>query len=202
LQQLDAELLSPNIEAEEKKRLLDEIKKRENAVASIYSQVATHFADLHDTPGRMLAVGAVRKVVPWEEARSYFYFRLKRRTQEFYIRDLLIRECKNKLTKKEAGNVIHSWYIDAVANGTLSNSESWEEDDRIIGEWLSNINVMKKCIKDYYATTFIPSEIKHLLSSSMEDEENFYSPSSTLNSFIASLPQEEKQNLLSTLMGN
>ena len=202
LQQLDEELSSPNIAGEEKNRLLAEIKKRENAVASIYSQIATHFADLHDTPGRMVAVGAIRKVIPWESARSYFYNRLRRKTQEFYVRDLLIRECRNKLTKKEAMGVINSWYIDAVTNGSLSNSTSWEEDDQIIGEWLSNMKAMKQNIKDYYLSTFVPSEIKVLLSSSMENEENSYSPVSALNSLFASLPEEEKQNLLARLMGN
>ena len=84
----------------------------------------------------------------------------------------------------------------------MSNSTSWEEDDTIIGEWLSNMKIMKKYIKDYYTSTFVPSEIKLLLSSSLENEENSYSPMHALNSLISSLPQEEKQNLLASLMGN
>ena len=44
------------------------------------------FADLHDTPGRMEARGAVRKVVPWAESRSFFFWRLRRRLAEFDLR--------------------------------------------------------------------------------------------------------------------
>lgn len=49
-------------------------------------KVAVQFADLHDTPGRMEARGAVRKVVPWVESRSFFYWRLRRRLAEFDLR--------------------------------------------------------------------------------------------------------------------
>lgn len=44
------------------------------------------FADLHDTPGRMQARGAIRKIVPWASSRSFFYWRLKRRLAEFELR--------------------------------------------------------------------------------------------------------------------
>ena len=51
-----------------------------------FFQVAVQFADLHDTPGRMEARGAVRKVVPWAESRSFFFWRLRRRLAEFDLR--------------------------------------------------------------------------------------------------------------------
>ena len=39
--------------------------------------IAIKFADLHDTPGRMKAKGAIDAVVDWEQARPFFYYRLK-----------------------------------------------------------------------------------------------------------------------------
>ena len=42
----------------------------------IYTQVATRFAELHDTSARMAAKGVIGKVVDWEESRSFFYRRL------------------------------------------------------------------------------------------------------------------------------
>jgi acetyl-CoA carboxylase / biotin carboxylase 1 len=42
------------------------VKDREKFLRNIYAQVAVQFADLHDTPGRMAAVGVIRRVVPWE----------------------------------------------------------------------------------------------------------------------------------------
>lgn len=45
-------------------------------------QVATIFADAHDTPERMLAVGVIKAIVPAINSRRFFYWRLKRRLAE------------------------------------------------------------------------------------------------------------------------
>lgn len=60
-----------------------QIKQRERQLLGVFQQVAVHFADLHDTPGRMKAKGVIRQLVRWSESRSYFYWRLRRRLQEF-----------------------------------------------------------------------------------------------------------------------
>lgn len=60
-----------------------QIKRRERALFGVYQQVAVHFADLHDTPGRMKAKGVIRKQVEWKYSRHYFYYRLKRRLLDF-----------------------------------------------------------------------------------------------------------------------
>ena len=46
------------------------------------AQAAHTFADLHDTPGRMLAKGVIAGVVPLRRARAFFYWRLRRKLQE------------------------------------------------------------------------------------------------------------------------
>ena len=46
------------------------------------AQVAHAFADLHDTPGRMLAKGCLNRVVPWHAARRELFLRLRRRLVE------------------------------------------------------------------------------------------------------------------------
>jgi Carboxyl transferase domain len=38
------------------------MKDREKRLSGVYQQLSVQFADLHDTPGRMAATGAVRKV--------------------------------------------------------------------------------------------------------------------------------------------
>ena len=40
-----------------------QIKRRERLLFGVYQQVAVHFADLHDTPGRMKAKGVIKKQV-------------------------------------------------------------------------------------------------------------------------------------------
>ncbi len=39
--------------------------------------IACTFADLHDRPGRMLAMGTIRGVIPWVDSRRFFYHRLR-----------------------------------------------------------------------------------------------------------------------------
>ena len=41
-------------------------------------QVALHFTDLHDNPAALFNASRIRKIVPWKDARRFFYFRLKR----------------------------------------------------------------------------------------------------------------------------
>lgn len=51
----------------------------------VYHTVAFHFADLHDTPERMLAKGCIKSIVPWQIARNFFYWRLRRLINEDYF---------------------------------------------------------------------------------------------------------------------
>jgi acetyl-CoA carboxylase carboxyltransferase component len=61
------------------------IKHREVALFPMYLQLATHFADLHDTPVRMQQKGCLNDVVNWETARERFYWRIKARQLEQYF---------------------------------------------------------------------------------------------------------------------
>ena len=62
------------------------MKRREEVLAPIYHTVAVHFADLHDTPVRMKEKGVIQEVIPWREARTRLYWRLKRRLLEARLR--------------------------------------------------------------------------------------------------------------------
>ena len=90
LRRLDEALLAAHTAAEkgaagdpEARKALSTIQSqmraREAALMNVYQQVAEHFADLHDTPGRMLHKGVIRQVVPWAGSRTFFYWRLRRR---------------------------------------------------------------------------------------------------------------------------
>eukprot|EP00658_Telonema_sp_P-2_P046254 TRINITY_DN3436_c0_g2_i2.p1 TRINITY_DN3436_c0_g2~~TRINITY_DN3436_c0_g2_i2.p1 ORF type:complete len:1072 (-),score=353.07 TRINITY_DN3436_c0_g2_i2:278-3493(-) len=67
-----------------------EAKKREATLLPLYNEVATHFADLHDTPGRMKAKGCIIDIVPWVNARRIFHSKLVRKMAEMdAVRTLL-----------------------------------------------------------------------------------------------------------------
>lgn len=61
-----------NLEMEKK------IKARTQSLLQVYHTVAVHFADLHDTPERMLEKGCINEIVPWRTSRSWLYWRLRR----------------------------------------------------------------------------------------------------------------------------
>ena len=50
---------NPTIEAKEHAKLEKELKEREEMLLPMYHQIAVHFADLHDTPGRMEELGVI-----------------------------------------------------------------------------------------------------------------------------------------------
>ncbi|VDP88849.1 unnamed protein product, partial [Schistosoma mattheei] len=52
-------------------------------------KVACKFADLHDTPGRLLARKLVHRLVDWSSSRSFFYTRLRRRLLELSALNLI-----------------------------------------------------------------------------------------------------------------
>ena len=58
------------------------LNERYTQLEGMYHQVAVHFADLHDTPGRMRNKECIREIVEWSRSRKYFYWRLNRRLSE------------------------------------------------------------------------------------------------------------------------
>jgi len=89
LQTLDGELeQAPS--SEEADKIRAQIKAREDTLLPLYLQVAHEFADLHDRAGRMKAKGVIRDSLTWENAREYFYWRVKRRLAE----DKLVKRVK------------------------------------------------------------------------------------------------------------
>ena len=125
-------LVSEATRDEELKRLRIQIKEREKMLFNVYQQVAVHFADLHDTPGRMLAKGVIRRQVEWSKSRSFFYWRTCRRLTEFDIAKS-IRELEPSTTSnKQANLMLKSWFL------SLDVDHSIWESDRDVLKWLQN----------------------------------------------------------------
>jgi len=139
LQELDQRLAkdaSPETEPslrmteEQRGELLSQISAREKKLQAIFSQIAVQFADLHDTPGRMTSTGVVKKEVPWESARSFFYWRLRRRLAEFDIHRR-IKAIKNDIEVHQASCLLRLWFIEM---GGLE--ENWDNDKEVL-DWLA-----------------------------------------------------------------
>jgi acetyl-CoA carboxylase / biotin carboxylase 1 len=120
----------------------NEIKLREKQLFGVFQQVAVHFADLHDTPGRMKAKGVIRDEVKWSQSRSYFFWRLSRRLIEFDLVDSIInatltlgRPLPNSNSNSNKKDTINDLKECFFREGGLP--ELWE-DDKYMLKWLSD----------------------------------------------------------------
>lgn len=83
------------------------IRERVQAVLPMFHPVAVHFADLHDTPKRMLAKGCINGIIPWKMARQQLYWRLRRRmSEEQMIKQMLDALMLGRLAGQDDGIII------------------------------------------------------------------------------------------------
>ncbi|CAK4078457.1 unnamed protein product [Aphanomyces euteiches] len=106
--------------------VLRDIRLRESKLLPIFTQIATHFGDLHDTPGRMKAKHVIREVVPWAQARTYFYWRLKRRLAEFRVRRTILEASNSEMHGDFASteSTVETWFKNQQPNGDWANDQA------------------------------------------------------------------------------
>jgi acetyl-CoA carboxylase/biotin carboxylase 1 len=123
-------------------RIRNDIRAREKALLPLYHQAATQFADLHDTPGRMQRKGVIRAPVKWENARTYFYWRLRRRLAEVAIVKRIRSTDSQYATEdgwRAANALLSSWLqAETSTSATPSSGGRILDDDRATVEWLDN----------------------------------------------------------------
>jgi len=125
LLELDAELVSAEeamVADDEVATIRTAITKREQQLMPLYVQISHEFADLHDRPGRMKAKGVIRDIVPWERAREYFFWRVRRRLMQ----DAMVSELK------AADSTLSHADCLTMLNGWMSGKASWEDDKAVI----------------------------------------------------------------------
>lgn len=131
---------APNAQAKGKIEAL--IKVREEILSPIYHQVSVAFADLHDTPSRMMAKGVIRDIIEWRESRSRLFWRLKRRLLENGMIER-IGKTGASLNHGQTTELIRRWF-------TESQREHRWEDDKPVALWLDSQTNNELCqlIKD------------------------------------------------------
>lgn len=87
-----------------------DIAERTAQLIPAFHLVAVHFADLHDSPVRMLAKGCIRGIVEWRDSRRHFYWRLKRRLlQDQQVQR--IRTVSPAIEWTEATTMLRQWLL-------------------------------------------------------------------------------------------
>uniref|UniRef100_A0A7S4CEA8 CoA carboxyltransferase C-terminal domain-containing protein n=1 Tax=Eutreptiella gymnastica TaxID=73025 RepID=A0A7S4CEA8_9EUGL len=94
--------------AQAKAEAQGKLKSREEALGPIYKSIATQLANLHDTPGRMLAKGSIQGIVQWQNARRFFFWRLRRRLHEFHVIRQL-QQADPQVTQQEGRAQLQAW---------------------------------------------------------------------------------------------
>lgn len=118
--------------------LQQQIKDREKQLLPVYTQIATKFAELHDTSLRMAAKGVIREVVDWGNSRCFFYKRLHRRVVEGSLIKTVVEASGNQLSYQSAIDRIKKWFLDSkVAEGR--ENDAWG-DDEVFFTWNDDPN--------------------------------------------------------------
>lgn len=126
------------------------IKERTHSLLHVYHTVAVHFADLHDTPERMLEKGCINEIVPWRTSRSWFHWRLRRLLLEQQLVKQIIT-AQDNLNVGQAKVMLRRWFIEDKG---ATEAHLWDTNQELV-DWLqkqteadsvviTNINAVKR----------------------------------------------------------
>ncbi|KAJ0499898.1 putative ligase [Helianthus annuus] len=133
-------------EAKYDQTITDQIKAREKQLLPIYTQIATKFAELHDTAFRMAEKGVVKKVVDWNISRVFFYKRLRRRLAEASLICTTRDAAGDKLSYKAAYDMIKKWFLDTKTEQLWLDDEAfftWKDDPSNYADNLAELRTQK-----------------------------------------------------------
>ncbi|CAH0549065.1 unnamed protein product [Brassicogethes aeneus] len=104
------------------------IAERENLLLPMYHQVSIHFADLHDTPERMLEKSAILDIIPWRRSRTLLYWRLRR----LLLQDRVIKGHLDSYPQGQAESMLRRWFIEDKG---ASEGYKWD-NNQVVVQWL------------------------------------------------------------------
>ncbi|KAM9625723.1 acetyl-CoA carboxylase 2 isoform 2-T2 [Morphnus guianensis] len=128
---LAEQLGTPELSEVQRRELEKQLKAREELLLPMYYQVAMHFADLHDTPGRMQEKGVIMDILEWKNARSFLYWRLRRLLLEDMVK-VEVLKANSELSHIHIQSMLRRWFMETegAAKGYL-----WD-NNQVVVEWL------------------------------------------------------------------
>jgi acetyl-CoA carboxylase/biotin carboxylase 1 len=182
--------------------------EREEQLLPVYLQIALQFADLHDRAGRMQAKNTIRAPLRWQNARRFFYWRLRRRLSE----ELIVK-------RMVAASVSPSSSTGAIPSSTATAAETtlppadspraehlrtlhaWtgflddelEHDDRKVAMWYEENKKAVQAKVESLRTDGVASEVASLLIGNKEGGLR------GVQQVLSMLPVEERESVLKYL---
>ncbi|QQP49799.1 Uncharacterized protein FKW44_010586, partial [Caligus rogercresseyi] len=114
---------SLEVTEEKRKQLEADMKLREELLAPVYHTISVHFADLHDTPKRMMDKGVIKKIAPKKNHREP--------THEAH------QDISTSLTIGQMEEMIRRWFIQGQSNPENQRRFQWDCDQTVV-EWYSS----------------------------------------------------------------
>ncbi|XP_026475191.1 acetyl-CoA carboxylase isoform X2 [Ctenocephalides felis] len=129
-------------DAEELAKLEKDIRDRQKRLSAAYHPVAVHFADLHDTPERMLEKGAILDIIAWRGSRCALYWRLRRLLlEQSMLNELQILQ--PELGTGQAQAMLRRWYIEDKG---ATEAYQWENNKAVV-KWLESQQSSNSIVK-------------------------------------------------------
>jgi acetyl-CoA carboxylase/biotin carboxylase 1 len=124
---LKRKLADTSLTREQQAEVKQKMAEREQLLLPVYAQISLQYADLHDRAGRMMAKGTIRMPLRWQNARRFFYWRLRRRLNEEYI--------LKKMTTAQGAEITSSREAKLGLLKAWSGVEKFETDDMTVAVW-------------------------------------------------------------------
>ena len=114
------------------KQQIQELEKqlelRESHLIPVYHQIAVNFADLHDTPGRMLNKKVIKNVIEWRGSRKFFYWRLRRLlVQDHFVKEI-ITNSNGQIDFAKAKKMLQKWFEEAALSNSINSRKNYKSD--------------------------------------------------------------------------
>ena len=97
---------------EKLKELETSLETREKYLLPIYHQISVTFADLHDTPGRMMQKKVIRNIIDWTKSRKYFYWRFRHLIARNYVIRNITEQIKSRIEFEDAISIIKKCFFE------------------------------------------------------------------------------------------
>jgi acetyl-CoA carboxylase/biotin carboxylase 1 len=188
---LKRKLADPATPQDQLQSIKAEMTEREQLLLPIYGQIAIQFADLHDRSGRMEAKGVIRQALRWQNARRFFYWRLRRRLNEEYILKKLAAAAAPTQEAPKADAAARARGLEMLK--AWCDIPQFEHDDMSVATWYeeNRKNVHERVEK--LKTDGIAVEVAQLM---RRDREGGLKG---VVSLLSTLPTNEKEEVLKML---
>ncbi|KAJ2340479.1 acetyl-coenzyme-A carboxylase [Coemansia sp. RSA 2673] len=184
VRELRQSLGNPDLSPEQKSDVKKALDAREKALLPVYTQLAIQFADLHDRAGRMAAKGVIRKELQWAGARTYFFYRVKRRLAEEKIRRDM-RAISPNVSRADQTAIIRTWFEKSQP------SSDFDLGDVTVAAWFEDCEKDIAACLDAWKTQVVAERIAAQLSEASDE---------SLLAALQNLSTERRKQILAKLL--